>query len=65
MGARFPGGIYRYNGSSIAVMALIAVEYGLIAALVAISLFAALGNYYDIMTSIFGSVSNGLNSAQH
>lgn len=34
-----------------------AIEYGLIAAIIGITLFVALGNYYDLMNNMFGGIS--------
>ena len=34
-----------------------AVEYGLLAAILGVTLFFALGNYYDVMNNIFSGVS--------
>lgn len=35
-----------------------AVEYGLVAAVLSITLITALGNYYDVMNNMFGNLSN-------
>ncbi len=35
-----------------------AVEYGLLAAIIGVTLAAALGNYYSLMDNMFGGVSN-------
>lgn len=35
-----------------------AVEYGLVAAVISVTLVAALGNYYDVMNNMFGNLSN-------
>ncbi len=35
-----------------------AVEYGLIAAVISVTLAVALGNYYDVMNNMFGNLSN-------
>ena len=40
-----------------------AVEYGLLAAILAITLAVALGNYYDLMTNMFGGVANTYQNA--
>jgi pilus assembly protein Flp/PilA len=35
-----------------------AVEYGLLVSILAVTLFAALGNYYGLMNNLFGGVAN-------
>jgi pilus assembly protein Flp/PilA len=35
-----------------------AVEYGLVAAVVSVTIIAALGNYYDVMNNMFGNLSS-------
>lgn len=35
-----------------------AVEYGLLAAVLSVTLVAALGNYYDVMSNMFMGLSN-------
>lgn len=35
-----------------------AVEYGLMAAILGITLAAALGNYYGLMNNMFGGIAN-------
>lgn len=35
-----------------------AVEYGLLAAVLSVTLVAALGNYYDVMNNMFFGLSN-------
>jgi pilus assembly protein Flp/PilA len=40
-----------------------AVEYGLLAAILAITLAVALSNYYDLMTNMFGGVANTYQNA--
>ncbi len=39
------------------------VEYGLLVSILAVTLAAALGNYYDLMNNMFGKISNTLNSS--
>jgi pilus assembly protein Flp/PilA len=40
-----------------------AVEYGVLAAILAVSLTIALGNYYEVMNAVFVSISNTYQSA--
>lgn len=40
-----------------------AVEYGLLAAILAVTLFVALGNYYDQMNAMFGGLSDTFEEA--
>jgi pilus assembly protein Flp/PilA len=35
-----------------------AVEYGLLVAILGVSLAAALGNYYNLMENMFGGIAN-------
>lgn len=35
-----------------------AVEYGLIVSILALTLFVALGGYYDLMNNMFGGIAN-------
>jgi pilus assembly protein Flp/PilA len=39
------------------------VEYGLLVSILAVTLAAALGNYYDLMNNMFGNISLKLNTA--
>jgi pilus assembly protein Flp/PilA len=38
------------------------VEYGLLVSILAVTLAAALGNYYDLMNNMFGNISLKLNT---
>lgn len=40
-----------------------AVEYGLLVAVLALALFAALGGYYDIMNDMFGGLADAYTAA--
>ncbi|MGK6313155.1 Flp family type IVb pilin [Neorhizobium sp. DT-125] len=40
-----------------------AVEYGLLVAILALALFAALGNYYEIMNEMFGGLADTYSAA--
>lgn len=40
-----------------------AVEYGLLAAVLSVTLVVALGNYYDVMNNMFGGLSNTFTNA--
>lgn len=40
-----------------------AVEYGVLAAILAVSLTIALGNYYEVMNAVFVSISNTYQNA--
>jgi pilus assembly protein Flp/PilA len=40
-----------------------AVEYGLIASILAVTLFIALGSYYDLMNNMFGGIANTYENA--
>lgn len=42
-----------------------AVEYGLMAAILAVTLTVALGNYYDLMNNMFGGIANTYSSSTH
>lgn len=39
------------------------VEYGLLVSILAVTLAAALGNYYDLMNNMFGKVGNTLDTS--
>lgn len=40
-----------------------AVEYGVLAAILAVSLTIALGNYYEVMNTVFVGISNTYQNA--
>jgi pilus assembly protein Flp/PilA len=40
-----------------------AVEYGLLISILAVALFAALGDYYEAMNALFGGIADTYNNA--
>lgn len=42
-----------------------AVEYGLIVSIIALTLFTALGGYYDLMNNMFGGIAHTYENATH
>ena len=50
-----------FNGFALDESGATAIEYGLIAALVAVAIIGALGTMKDSLTNTFGRVSNALN----
>ncbi len=42
-----------------------AVEYGLIVSIIAVTLFVALGGYYDVMNNMFGGIAETYGNATH
>ncbi|AYD02683.1 Flp family type IVb pilin [Neorhizobium sp. NCHU2750] len=42
-----------------------AVEYGLLVAIVGVTLAAALGNYYSLMDNMFTGIANTYSNAAH
>jgi pilus assembly protein Flp/PilA len=42
-----------------------AVEYGLLISLIAVALFAGLGQYYEAMDALFGGVADTYDNATH